>query len=465
MKAESVGKNINKKGQSIVEILVAIGVITISISAVITVAFGNQSAILDAKNRNQALQMAKSNLEENRAIGKSDFTSLDSNSETEGIYLKEIIVENLAPHKKSILSRVSWDAQSISKNVEIATIITNPEEAQNQGGDTGGGGLAGDWRNPQTLGSIDLGPGNSATGLDVINKIIYLSASASAADKVDFFVIDATDGQNPIITASINTGPTLNDIDASTGYAYVANDDATAQLQVIDVSDINNPQLVTSFQLPGVTDANAVGKTIFYYDSKVFIGTPNLELSPEFYAIDISNPSSPTLMGTKEIGGDINSIYVANNTAYISTSIDNGELKILDVSNPSSIAEIGSYNPNGANDGKSTYIVDSNLYFGRLQGGDEFKILDVENPSQVDELGGLSITADINGIVVRDELAFMGTNDANNELKIWNISDPSNIILWSSLNFPQIITSLDYEDNRIYAAVRSNDGLRIITSQ
>lgn len=461
MKVELAGK----KGQSIVEVLVAIGVITISISAVITVAFGNQSAILDAKNRNQALQIAKSNLEENRAIGKSDFISLDSNSETEGIYLKEIIVENLAPHKKSILSRVSWDAQSISKNVEIATIVTDPEEAQNQGGDTGGGGLTGDWQNPQTLGSINLGPGNSATGLDVINKIVYLSASASAAEKVDFFVIDATDGQNPIITASINTGPTLNDVDASAGYAYVANNDIAAQLQVIDVSDINNPQLITSFQLPGVIDPNGVGKTIFYYDSKVFIGTPNLELSPEFYAIDVSNPSSPTLLGSKEIGGDVNSIYVANNTAYISTSLDTEELKILDIENPSSIAEIGSYNGDGTNDGNATYVVDNDLFLGRLLGGDEFKILDIENPGAIEEIGELSVSTDINGIVVRDELAFMGTNDANNELKIWNISDPSNIVLWSSLNFPQIITSLDYEDNRVYAAVRSNDGLRIITSQ
>ncbi|GAH25486.1 unnamed protein product, partial [marine sediment metagenome] len=46
----------------------------------------------------------------------------------------------------------------------------------------------------------------------------------------------------------------------------------------------------------------------------------------------------------------------------------------------------------------------------------------------------------------------------------WNISNPGNIELWSSFNFPQVATGIDYEDNVVYVSVRSNDALRIITS-
>jgi hypothetical protein len=107
---------------------------------------------------------------------------------------------------------------------------------------------------------------------------------------------------------------------------------------------------------------------------------------------------------------------------------------------------------------------------GRLLGGNhanhhEFHILDISSSSLPQNLGSKDIGADVNDLRIRDNLAFLATADSNKEFQVWNISDPTNITLWSSFNFPQVATGIDYEDNVVYVSVRSNDALRIITSQ
>jgi len=68
-------------------------------------------------------------------------------------------------------------------------------------------------------------------------------------------------------------------------------------------------------------------------------------------------------------------------------------------------------------------------------------------------------------VLAQDYLVFLGTEDANKELKIYNIGNAANITFWSDLNFPQVVTGMAYERNTIYISVRSNDALKIITSQ
>ena len=55
---------------------------------------------------------------------------------------------------------------------------------------------------------------------------------------------------------------------------------------------------------------------------------------PEFHIVNVATSSSPQEVGSKEIGADVNSIFVAGNTAYLATSDPNEELKIFDVSDP-----------------------------------------------------------------------------------------------------------------------------------
>lgn len=480
-------KLVRKEGQSLIEILIGLALIALGIGAATILVFGGEKLLIDRQNAVQAKNLAGEGLEAVYSIRERGWNDLSDGehglqfqngewqfsgtSDTDGLFVRKIIITTESENVKKVESKVSWETEKGRKQkVLLVTLLTNWENVvpPPDPGDAGGGGISGDWQNPRTLGSVDLGPGNSATDLDVINKIIYMSAEASAAAKPDFFIIDATNGQSPFIISSLNTGPSLNAVDATQNYAYVANRDINAQLQVININNLSNPSLVASFKLPGVSGKEAVGSSIFYANSKVYVGTKKAA-GPEFHIIDVSNPNSPSSLGSFEINADVNAIYVSNNIAYLANSAD-AELKILDVSDPANIVEVGHYDaPGESEDGKSLHLVGNKIYLGRLLGKShvthhELHVVDVKNSSTPQNLGSKDIASDVNDLKVRDSLAFLGTADANKEFQVWNISDPANITFWSSFNFPQLITGIDYEDNLVYVAVRSNDALRIITS-
>ncbi len=71
----------------------------------------------------------------------------------------------------------------------------------------------------------------------------------------------------------------------------------------------------------------------------------------------------------------------------------------------------------------------------------------------------------MNAVFAADTLAFFATSASNEEFKIVEASDPAALTPYGGLNFPQVAADLKFENNIIYAAVRSNDALRIITAQ
>lgn len=462
MKAELAGKN---TGQSIIEVIIALAIVVITISTVMTVSLGNRGMLADTRENTEAIRISKEALEETTAQLLDDFFSPSSSTSSEGIYTSEIIIEDIDSNTKKVTSRTTWDTDpQRDQKVELVSIITNRNVSEETGGDTGGGGISGDWRNPRTLGSIDLGPGNSATDLDAVNKIVYMSAEASAQSKPDFFIVDASNGELPVISSQLDVGKSLRSLDVADNYAFTGGDDTNAQLKVINVANQGSPSLSASFKLPGVSGSGAIGNSIFFHDDKIYMGTKSAS-GPEFHVIDVVSPTNPSSLGSFEVGVDVNAIFIRGDYAYLATSHENQELKVLNISNPAAITTAGSYDHVNEDDGLSISVAGSDLYLGKYSGYRELVVLDITDPSPIENLGDKEIDASINALVIRDYLAFLGTNESNNEFQVWNIEDPLAMSLWSSFNFPQVVTGMDYEDNLVYVSVRSNDALRIITSQ
>ncbi|MBI2013730.1 MAG: hypothetical protein HYS87_02810 [Candidatus Colwellbacteria bacterium] len=467
MKAELVGK----KGQVLVEILVALAIIAITISAIVIVAVGNQSVSIDTQNRNEALQLARAELEGVLADAKDDFSSVIERSYNSSLFTIERTIVDLSSFEKEVIVKVIWDVDpNRPEEVELRSLITDPFEITKLGGDGGGGGLTGDWQNPRTLGSISLTPnGNQGTGLDAINGIVYMTSKISAVAHADFWIIDATDGENPSIVSSLNLGISgANAVDAATDYAYIAASDEDTQFFVVDISNINAPLVASSLNLPfgeGEEEEGGVeALSIFFYDDMVYLGTKTASNGNEFYIIDVSNPLTPTIAGSYEVGGDVNNIHMQNEIAHIAMSPSDKELVMLDVATPGSITEVGSYDAPDGSDGKSVFLAGNMAYFGRNSASDGFRVIDATVPAAVDPKDSGNPGGDVNGIYTRDYLSFIGTTNSNTEFQVWRTDDPDDIQLWSSFNFPQSIMDIDYENNLVYTAVRSNDALRIITS-
>lgn len=445
------------KAQSTLEILIALFILTVSISAAIMISFGNQSITIDTNLNNQAINIARKELETSRALSRQNFSNLVSASSTEDIYLKETIIENIDAYTKKIISRVSWQTNPLRpQKIELTTIVANKEIIIASGGDTGGSGPTGDWRNPQTLGSFDLGAGNSATDLDVKNKIVYLTSEASAIAKPDFFIVNAVNGSSPFIVSSLNVGEGLKSVDIAGNYAYVVGKDDNKEFIVIDVSNPSAPIEVASLNLPG----NADGLTIFYWNGYIYVGRAS-GAPQEFLIINVSNPLAPSIVsGLSGVGNEINDIYVFNNRAYLGTEDASKGMIVINVINPASPSILGSINFGDHVYG--IYLKNENTTL--VGEKTKFYIVNASSTSNMTITGSALIGNKTRDIVSAGSLAFLATENPNAEFQVYDISNPANPSFWSSFNFPQMATGIDYENNIVYVSVRSNDALRIITS-
>lgn len=511
MKAELTGIK-NQAGFATLEMLLALTILVLSFSAVILVVFGNQSISVDAQTNDEALYKAQAALEEARAKAREDFNSVLTTSTTTdpgGFYQERTIITDLSPCGKDVTSRVFWNIETRLQRVELKSRLTSAQIALDLGEDcdiTEPG--DDDWRNPTTLNSTDLLPaGNQASGLDVINKIVYMSAGSAVWD--DFFVLDArmtSETAPPVIVGKVETGPGLNAVDVAMDlgpsgedYAFVANNKETPpynQLLVIDVTDINNPFLVTSASrsLPGVSgicpDYCPQGRSLFYYDHRLYIGTHRTG-GHEFHIYDVSDPTNPIHKGSIELpvnGHNVNAIAVQKQLvggtqktiAYLATSSNTDEVFVFDVTDPLHITYLNSFdakdmdgNPSGE-DGTALYLSGGRLYLGRERVNNpkerDFYILDISDPlaNPLPIVGSLNLQENpntkVSGIRVVGRLAFLAVTDTTHGFLVLDIKYPDNITLRGKYNYSEEATGIDFEDNLVYTSNNKNDALRIIKS-
>ncbi len=456
------------QGQMALEALIALIIIALVVGVMFTVSIGNNSLANDTQMSDRALYIAKRNLEAAKARSRDNFSSVISSSTAEGAYQNELVIESVDSYTKRVTSRVNWNLFSFRpQKVELLTLFTDLQSALSgglSGGGSGGSGVSGDWRNPSTLSTLDLGPGNEGTDVVVRNRMVYMTGVAASQNKPDFFVIDATTPTQPILKLSLDTGPGLNAVKISGSYAYVAQNNAATQLQIIRIDDVRNPSVTASHSLGGV---GAAGKSIFVSDDRAYVGTGE-NSGVEFKIVNVADPANPVDLGGYEVGAAVNNIYVRSGIAYLATNRNDAEVIALDVDNPQSIAPLGFLDLAGTQDGLSVFLVATTtkrLYIGRSDGSNaQLSIADVTNPAAMMELGSVNVSGHVNDLVVRDNLGFLATSNSNQEFQAWDLSNPTSPSQWSFFNFPQNGTGIDYENNLVYMSVRSNDALRIITS-
>ena len=480
-KAELVGKQKNKKGFTTLEILIACVFLVLMLGGVIVLVFNAQSLSIDSRTNEEALYKAQEQLEKARALGRKSFFALaDIGANYEGIYNKILDVEWVDDYLKKVTSKVIWNTESYrnQQKIELTTIVTNWEGAIR--GDTCDPQLSGNWQDPQVISYIDIVSNKGATDLDTRMHKVYLTTDPSAADKPDFYIIDVSEPQNPQIKSQLNTGNGLEAVKvagrATSVYAYVGNRSINAQLQIIDVTNPENPFLAASLKMPGVS-GNGYGKSIYYLNEKVYLGLYKAE-GPEFHIIDVSNPLIPNHLGSFEINATVNNILVRDNVAYLAITQpdpDNNDEKnliILDVSNSSNIQLLSTFSPPTTltQSGQSLFLDGKTLYFGRSDGTKcnnchELYILDLLNMPNISIRGSKKIGSTINAVVLRQEYLFMMTGDPNEGFQIWNVSNPSNITKYTGKNVAQVSTAgFDCEGNLMYFGQRSNRALQIISA-
>ena len=169
--------------------------------------------------------------------------------------------------------------------------------------------------------------------------------------------------------------------------------------------------------------------------------------------IDISNPEDPQLI-SEYIDDDREFIrfYVEDEICFV-TCLGSG-FKALNVSDPSNIIELDSYNDGGYN--FNLKIVGDTAFVS--DGGDGLEILDISNASDIKEIGNYSATDAVFGIDIFNDYAFIGVNEVG--LVALNISDLTNPTKIGEFDVDNIV-GVTYHENVIYLSMHG-DGLLIL---
>ena len=203
-------------------------------------------------------------------------------------------------------------------------------------------------------------------------------------------------------------------------YAYVDNmipgNPAHDDLIVIDLSVPSTPSIVGRVTLPAAAGGIKVVGSYAYLAT----GASGLQV------VDISAPASPRIVGSADTPGSALRLGVANGYAYVA---DSTAVVSIDVHTPTSPVIVGSLATSASN----VAVAGNHLY---VIGGQQFVILDVTNPASPSQLSASNYLG-AQAIDATTSLAFLGApyDSSQNKggLYVENVSSPTAPTLLSNL--------------------------------
>ncbi len=471
-----------QQGFATVEILIAAAIMVIVFSGVVLLIMGSQKTASDTETAHEGQLLNQKYLEEARSLLMGNFNSNSTlvdnydSSDPQHIYKINRTEKYITQCVKEITSRVDWSIESNAQYVTATTQITNPNLAFLMGGacNTGTPPGSNPWQNCYPYGEGTLqGPDQDGYDVDITrigsSKYAFIVThpknQQNAAEDLWIYNVDnkipdpiSSLDSNSLDNVGINT-ITVARASNGTTYAFLGNDRNQEQIIVENVSNPAALPVPTKIMVTGF----GVATDSFYFDDKVYFVSGNT-----IAVLNVNNLSTPPVTFT--LDGQINKIYVTQNYIYAATADKNGEITRISTSNYASKLKLN-LNGNGNNTPAATsvYVVGNRLYIGMEtsnQNQQNFQIYD-------DSGNGFTLVAanDLNyqngstipDIVVVGKLAFVVSTSANDEFEVYDITTPAAPLKkCSNNNNPTNIGfGLDYFENYIYLAMRSNNELQI----
>ncbi|MBN1669220.1 MAG: alpha/beta fold hydrolase [Anaerolineales bacterium] len=282
--------------------------------------------------------------------------------------------------------------------------------------------------NPQQVGYLGSGVGQ----FQVAGSYLYSMAGGLT-------VIDLSDPSNPVWYSNCSLSIQPSALVLGNGLAYLAGTDGLA---IVDISDPANPGEI------GLLAEGLQSDAIAYAAGFVVVPVEGDQtLKPAIKMIDVSNPAAPQLLSTYHKPEYAYGLTLGADYTYLCTSYG---LNIIAIANPALPREIGSYNLPGfchdvALNGQYAYVAD---------GWAGLRILDVSDPDGMIEVGHYSfISYSFHQVIVRPPYAYLADSDT---LVIIDISDPQNPTFVGNYNTANSLNGIALRDDYIYMATGSH---------
>jgi hypothetical protein len=269
--------------------------------------------------------------------------------------------------------------------------------------------------------------------LAVGDKYIYI------VDWEGVHIIDVSILTNPVEVELYDTLAAGYAVTVSKGYAYVAEGkDGPAGLEwgrlgVVDVSQPASPRVVGSYNMGRIaTDVVVVDDTIYVTDGECEFGAA--ACWGDMLVLDSSDPETPTLLGVYSLTG-IEAEFPTDRSWF-----------------GSGVAALGNY----------AYVTGGTYYPPQPSGEHGLRVVDVSSPTLPTTIGVLKADADVvpwsgHGVTVVGNYAYVAAGDSG--LRIVDVSRPAFPV---EVGFYEMSGALDVEAIDGYAYVAATLGLYVI---
>ncbi|HBU06618.1 MAG TPA: hypothetical protein DEB09_00875, partial [Candidatus Magasanikbacteria bacterium] len=255
-------------------------------------------------------------------------------------------------------------------------------------------------------------------------------------------IIDINDPANPIEIGSYNTGGDVEDVVVAGNYAYIVDRD---KLYAIDVRDPSSPTLFKNSVSWFINDVFVSGKM-------AYVLSP---IGKALYGLDITPESENFVsLGTKQFDVAPKDFYVSGKYAYVAGGSEG--LYIADISDFSVTSSVGFYHTTGTVN--SVYV--SGKYAYVTIDSEGLQVFDVSNPSLPVPTGSSYVTGgDANDVYISGKNAYVA--DGTNGLVVIDISDVNNLTQVGWYNTTGTANSVFVSGKYAYVA-DGNNGLVVI---
>lgn len=327
------------------------------------------------------------------------------------------------PDTYKVTSTVNWDFTSARSNiVELITYLTNWVKT-----------ICG-WSTAHVEASHDRAGGSDPNDMALEGDYVYMVNDAQGGGNNEFYIVDVST-LTSITSVGEEIGEDVNGVAVYGDYAYIATSGAP-EIEVVDISNKSNPQLLgtPSYDMQGGQDANKIAADANY----VYVVRQNRTgAETQDYEFQIFNRSDLSYVGGYDIGSNANDLFILGNYAYVVTSDDSAELWEFDISTPSSVQLVGTYNAQDGSNGVGIYASGNSVYLTTQNNGGsgsgepdgEFYVLTTSHtgPSPFTYQDHLDVGASVWDVKVEGSSALLATELANEEFVTVDISTPTSI--------------------------------------
>lgn len=462
-----INKHIKRKeGFLLIEVLLASALFMLVGGVFIASFLYGQESLVLAGDRSRASYIAEEGLEVVRNIRDADFANLvdgtyglaisgnqwifSGSSDTIGKFTRTIQITTAGSDRKDITSTVTW--QQNAQRAGVVTMVTRLTNWMKQ--------VATDWTSSSQQSSVNISGNQNGWKVQVQGNYAYVIVSGGSPD---FVIIDISNPASPNQVGSLSLSNTPEDIAVSGNYAYIASRHNSQELQVVDISNPNSPSVVATENLPGSN--NALGIDIV--GSTVYIARQYTLFDDHFYTIDVSNPLNPQVLDSEYLsGGHNNDVKVIGNYAYVVSDDNSEEVRVIDISNPSSISLVSTYNDSGNSNVDSINGYGSMIFIGMNDG--IVRVIDISNPLSLSALGGYDAQDNVNDIAIdpSNDYIFLATDENNAEFQVVDVSNPSTPIYHADINLANDLNGIAYDSTQtLVVAVGDDNSEEVIIIQ